>query len=93
MARGITGVADVSPYLYSDLNKIMVRENSSGKICSPARMQFTFIINSEAFHFTDVTEANKYVLRTKPKDKIIIENIVMPKGCFDPPKQIVLIIR
>jgi hypothetical protein len=78
--------------LYGDLGRIMIKENSSGKTCMPTSMHWTFIIRAEIFQTDHLTEAKKYLDRSTPKDKIFIEKIVLPPGCFPPPKQIVIAI-
>ncbi|MFI5206048.1 MAG: hypothetical protein ACHQVK_03835 [Candidatus Paceibacterales bacterium] len=88
MARGINGKADVSPYILGDLNSLMIKEKPTGKICTPVSMQYSFIIQSESFHAQNAKEAQKFLGRLKPKDRVIIDKIILPQNCFQPPKQI-----
>ena len=89
LARDIKGKNIVSAIEW-DLNRLMIKENMSESICSPVSMQITLLIKSETFHAANATEAQKYMLRSKPGDKIFIDKIVLPSGCFTPPKQIVI---
>jgi hypothetical protein len=93
LARGVTGNSNVAAFIFGNFNSLMIQENSSGKICSPASAQYTFVIGSETFHTANAKEAQTYVTRSKPKDKVFIDNIVMPSGCFIPPNQIQITIQ
>lgn len=88
MSAGVEDSNMSVAFLLGDLSTLMVKENTSGKSCIPVSMQWTFIINSEIFQTTNIVEAKKQLPRLKPKDLIFIEKIVLPEGCFPPPKQI-----
>ena len=92
LAKGIDEKLSPLPFIYGNLACITIKEKSSGKICSPASMEFTLIFQNETFHASNTTEAKKYLSRMKPKDVIIIDKIKMPADCFTPPKQIAITI-
>lgn len=93
LAQNVVGVGDVIPFLLPDFNRLVIQDNRSGKMCRPEHMDFTFVINSEALPAPTMDVANYLAARVKPRDKIFIDKIIMPKDCFDPPKQIVLVIQ
>lgn len=90
LAKGVEGTTNILGFIYADFNRIIIKENSTGKTCTPIAMQFTFLIGSETFHAGNAKDAQQYMNRSKPKDKIFIDHIVLPTGCFTPPKQIVI---
>lgn len=93
LAQNIVGVGDVIPFLLPDFNRLVIQDKRSGKMCRPEHMEFTFVINSEALPAPTIDVANYLAARVKPRDKIFIDKIIMPKDCFEPPKQIVLVIQ
>jgi hypothetical protein len=86
--RGMEDKEASYAYFLPDPARLMIKENASGKTCTPLSMHWTFIIKSEIFQTTSIAEAKKHMLRLTPKDLIFLEKIVMPSGCFPPPKQI-----
>ena len=92
LVKGIDEKLNPLGFLYGNLAALMIKENATGKVCSPASMEFTLRINNETFHVTTSIEADKYLPRMKPKDVIFVEKIKMPASCFTPPKQIVITI-
>jgi hypothetical protein len=84
---------DPSAFLYANPFGMVVRENATGRTCSPASIECTFTISGQVFRTRDLGEMKKYIERTKPGDKITIEKIVFPEGCFTPPKQVVVPVR
>lgn len=92
LARGVTGKTAVLSEILGDLGSLTIRENISGKVCAPISAQYTVIIQSESFHAQNARDAENYINRAKPKDRIIIDRIVLPKDCFVPPRQIVITI-
>ncbi len=92
-AMGIDDKLEIFHYILRDLNRLHLKENSSGKICKPLSMHFTFIIQSEIFYTNNISKAQTFLPRMKPLDTIIIDNIVLPSNCFRPPKQIVMAIN
>jgi hypothetical protein len=92
LANGIKGQSEIISKILGDLSSITIRENASGKVCTPTSAQYTIIIQSESFHAQNARDAEKYLNRAKPKDRIIIDGIVLPQNCFAPPKQIVITI-
>ncbi|HWB64680.1 MAG TPA: hypothetical protein VG603_14290 [Chitinophagales bacterium] len=74
----------------TDFNDFVIKENSTGIICKPASMQVTLLIGSEAYHPKSIKEVGPILDRAKPKDKIFLDHIKMPDGCFAPPKSIVI---
>lgn len=89
LARGIEGT-NILGFIYADFNCIVIKENATGKTCTPVSAQYTFLIGSETFHAGNAKDAQRYMNRSKPKDKIFIDHIVLASGCFTPPKQIVI---
>lgn len=90
LAKGVEANTNIVPFIEWDFNRIIIKENATGKICSPASMQFTLAIKSEMFQFNNAKDAVRCMARSKPGDKIFIDKIVLPSGCFTPPKQIVI---
>ena len=90
LAKGIDEKLSPLPFIYGNLACITIKEKSSGKICSPSSMEFTFLINNETFHAKNTAEAQPYINRMRPKDLIFIDKIKMPADCFAPPKQIII---
>jgi len=78
------------PFLRADPLNMVIKENSTGKTCSPISIQCNFVLQNEFFRTSNMGEVQKYLMRLKPKDKMIIEKIVLPAGCFPPPKQITI---
>lgn len=93
MSAGVEDSNMSVAFLLGDLSTLMVKENASGKSCIPVSMQWTFIINSDIFQTTSLLEAKNFLPRLKPKDLIFIEKMVLPEGCFPPPKQIEITIQ
>jgi hypothetical protein len=89
LAKGVDENKNPQPFIYLN-NNMVIKENATGRTCSPVSMQFTLRINGETFRAANVKEAQKYLDRMKPKDIIYIENIKLPQDCFAPPKQIVI---
>jgi len=86
-----TQKTDLAHFLLADPFNMKIKEDASGKACSPSSIQCSFFMkNNEVFRTSNLGEIQKYLMSLQPKDKVIIDKIVLPAGCFPPPKQIVV---
>jgi hypothetical protein len=93
LCKGLEDKPAPANFLLSDINKLLIKENKTGKVCMPASMHFTFIIKGEGFETSDRIKAKELMGRLVPKDVIIIDRIKLPSDCFIAPKQIKITVQ
>src|SRR5688572_13777354 len=62
---------------FSNTDSIFIKEKGTGRVCQMAWCRWRFIIESEVFIVKDMEQVPNYLIRLKPKDKIIMEKIVL----------------
>lgn len=80
-------------YYMPDLSKtdsIFIKETSTDRICQLTWCRWKFVTESETFIIKDMEQVPNYILLLKPKDKIVMEKIVLLPDCFAPPEEIVI---
>lgn len=81
---------DITQFLLADPYNMVIKENASGKTCSPTSIECSFIMKNEVYKTRHLGEIQQYLKRLQPKDKVIIEKILLPSGCFAPPRKITI---
>ena len=75
---------------FSNKDSIFIKEKSTGKICQLTWCRWKFILESQEVIIKDMEQVANFLLLLKPKDKIIMEKIVLLPDCFAPPEQIII---
>ena len=78
------------PFLLASPDRIVVKENATGKTCPLASPSYKVFIDAIIFKATNTEELKELLKRSKPKDIIYIENIHLGSTCFKAPKQIIV---
>lgn len=78
--------------MYYNLDSLWIKEVASGKICRLIAAEWVASMQGSVYRKKSFAEVERD-LPMKPKDKLFIDRIVLERGCFLPPKQIVIGIR
>jgi hypothetical protein len=93
LCKGLESKAAPANFLLADINKLLIKDNKTGKVCMPVSMHFTFIVKGEGLETSDRIKAKELMARLVPKDVIIIDRIKLPADCFIAPRQIKITIE